>query len=324
MIAYEKRPASVVALDARLRAFRQRAGPGGGDRGLDRPAGPRERARGSVGEEHLHVRGPARPVDEPLGRGEGHVEGVVVPRGALPERPAHDGVEAVDRPLRGLDHEGDGAPDADAQLPRRHLGHVDGHLVVGGKEGAGDRRLGRPQLRLAAGVDAHDPGDARAAARHRVPAHEDVRRGAPDAVRAALLLDPPGERLGRGQLVLAVGVERVVLGLEVVRPGDHLQVAGLNGDEGVGELPGDAVGEAGGDHQRGRAEGHRAPGERVPPLRAQEVAEGDREKVEGHTCRSASAGRIRAAMRAGPRAARTVTPIISAGTETRSGQARVG
>ena len=36
------------------------------------------------------------------------------------------------------------------------------------------------------------------------------------------------------------------------------------------------------------------------------------------------AGRIRAAMRAGPRAARTVTPIISAGTETRSGQARVG
>ena len=315
-----------MALDPDARALREGLRVDRRDRRRDRRPGAGDGAGRPVLEEHLDVRGPARPVDERLGGLQGHVEGVVVPRRALVEDAADRRVQAVDRPLRSLDDEGHLVPDPDAELAGRGLGHVDCQRVVLGQEDPFRRRLRGAQLGLPPGHDPDDPGDARPRPGHGRPAHEEVRHGAGDGGAATRLLDPPRERGRLGQAVLTVGVEGVVLRLEVVGADHHLQVAGLDRDEVVRELAGDAVGEPRGEDERGGAQRHAAPGERVPPLGAEQVAEGDGEEAQGHgyTCRSASAGRIRAAMTAGPSEASTETTTIITGTETRSAQARAG
>jgi len=71
--------------------------------------------------------------------------------------------------------------------------------------------------------------------------------------------------------------------VELVRAHDDLQVAGLHRDEVVRELARDAVGEAGGEHEGGGAEGHAAAGERVPALRPEQVPERDPEEAQRYS-----------------------------------------
>ena len=200
----------------------------------------------------------------------------------------------------------------------------------GGRPPAGTtrhgRRMRRAQLGLARRVDADDAGEARRFRRWPCHGRRDTARPA-HADGAALLLDPARQRHGVRQLVLAVGVEGAVLRLEVGGPHHDLHVAGLDRDQVGRELARDAVGEAAAENERGAAEDHGAAGERVAPLRAEQVPEGDGEERAGswldvpQGVGRAHAGRHeRRAERPRGRRPRPSSP----GTETTSGQARAG